>query len=162
MNIYLLTHQRELARKTNTGVLATEVLGENCRVFAWNKIAPEIELLHKLKHESVALVYPGEDSVSTHESASFDSFIIIDSTWQESQKIYNHSPYLHNLSKVRLNPKIASIYKLRRNQKEAGLCTAECVIEILKLTDHKQQARALEASLNRFITSYSSPESKVT
>ncbi|MDX8398038.1 MAG: tRNA-uridine aminocarboxypropyltransferase [Mariprofundaceae bacterium] len=160
MNIYLLTHQRELTRKTNTGVLATQILGESCKVFAWDRVAPNIELLDKLKHESVALIYPGELSVAMTEAANFDSFIIIDATWQESQKIYNHSPYLHHLTKIKLNPKSTSIYTLRRNQKEAGLCTAECVIEVLKFTDHPQQAKALQTNLSHFITSYNSPDKK--
>jgi len=134
VNIYLLTHPRELERKTNTGVLATKLLGENCRVFIWNRVSPDAELLHKLKHESVALVYPSEDSVPMQEAVSFDSFIIIDATWQEAQKMYNHSPYLKDLIKVQLSREEASIYTLRRNQKQAGLCTAECVLEILKST----------------------------
>ncbi len=152
MNIYLLTHQRELERKTNTGVLATELLGENCRVFVWDRVSPNIELLHKLKHESVALIYPTEDSISMDEVANFDSFIIIDATWQEAQKMYNHSPYLKNLAKVQLNREKTSIYTLRRNQKKLGLCTAECVSELLNLTANKQHAKTLEANLTRFIT----------
>lgn len=152
MNIHLLTHPRELERKTNTGVLATKLLGENCRVFIWDRVSPDTELLHKLKHESVALVYPSEDSVPMQEAVSFDSFIIIDATWQEAQKMYNHSPYLKDLIKVQLSREEASIYTLRRNQKQAGLCTAECVLEILKSTGDEQQAKALEASLTHFIT----------
>lgn len=154
MNIYLLTHQRELERKTNTGVLVADVLGENCSVFEWSRVNPSKVLLNKIESESVALVYPCEDSRALAESCDgFDSFIIIDATWQEAQKIYNHSPYLQQLTKVSIRSNIASIYTLRRNQKEHGLCTAECASEILKSCGFLNKAENIESRLAGLITS---------
>ncbi len=151
MNIYLLTHQRERNRKTNTGTLVAEYLGQDCTVFIWDRVAPDAMLLKKIKNESVALVYPDAFSVSAHTTQSFDSYIILDGTWQETQKMYNHSPYLKDLPKVKLEREKASIYTLRRNQKTFGLCTAECAIEILKHAENAQQSEYLEQRLNSFI-----------
>lgn len=154
MNIYLLTHQRELERKTNTGVLVANALGEDCRVFEWSRVNPNKALLNKIESESVALVYPCEDSRPLAESCgAFDSFIIIDATWQEAQKMYNHSPYLHQLTKVNIRSNKTSIYTLRRNQKEHGLCTAECASEVLKSCGFLNQAENIESSLADLITS---------
>ena len=152
MNIYLLIHQRELDRRTNTGVLVTEVMGENCQLFVWDRVAPDAKLLEKLKQESVALVYPRENGGSlAADEKTFDSFIIIDATWQEAQKMYNHSQYLQNLPKVNLSREKPSVYILRRNQKEAGLCTAECAAELLKTSGNLKQGNIMEERLKHFI-----------
>ena len=153
MNIYLLTHQRELQRKTNTGAMVAKLLGPDCTLFIWDRVTPNASLLQKIKDESVALVYPDALSVSPHTAQSFDSYIILDGTWQETQKMYNHSPYLKDLVKVTLEREKPSIYTLRRNQKTFGLCTAECVIEILKANGQTQHSKHLEQDLKCFITS---------
>ncbi|MDQ6983846.1 MAG: DTW domain-containing protein, partial [Ghiorsea sp.] len=103
MNIYLLTHGRELLRKTNTGKLVKEVLGKQCSIFEWQRKEPNAQLLQHIASQSIALLYPHEDSNQIGElEASFDAYILIDATWQEAQKMYNHSPYLHGLPKVSL------------------------------------------------------------
>ena len=151
-HIYLLTHERELERKSNTGSLVAEFLGECCRIFVWNRVAPDPDLLHKIESESVALLYPGIESVALTEcSEDFDSFIIIDATWQEAKKMYNHSSYLKSLPMVNVAREEASIYTLRRNQKLQGLCTAECVCEILKASGYKHQADGIVMSLVHFM-----------
>jgi DTW domain-containing protein YfiP len=44
-----------------------------------------------------------------------------------------------------------SRYNLRKNQKEACLCTAECVIEILRTVGNHVAANQLEESFLAFI-----------
>ena len=152
MNIYLLTHPREVNKKTNTGALVAEVLAKNCQLFIWDRVTPNPELLARIERESVALLYPTEDSETADNCGTFDSGIILDGTWQEAQKMYNRSPYLKPLKKVKIAPEQASAYTLRRNQKASGLCTAECAIEILKLNHCVSQAEQLHTKLNDFIT----------
>ncbi|MDX8387880.1 MAG: tRNA-uridine aminocarboxypropyltransferase [Ghiorsea sp.] len=151
MNIYLLTHQRELERKTNTGQLVAEVLENHCKVFMWERTSPNLELLNRIKHENIALVYPCEGSVTLNTKASFESIIIIDATWQEAQKMYNHSPYLKDLEKITLNRNLPSVYTLRRNQRSSGLCTAECAVEILNHCGNQTYANLIEENLTQFI-----------
>jgi len=151
MNIYLLTHPREVNKKTNTGALVAEVLADNCHVFIWDRVSPNPELLSRIEHESVALLYPTEDSTPVDSCESFDSVIILDGTWQEAQKMYNRSPYLKSLKKIKLTPEEVSSYTLRRNQKASGLCTAECAIEILKLNHCASKGEQLQIKLNDFI-----------
>lgn len=151
MNIYLLTHQRELKKKTNTAPLIANVMGDACKVYIWHRLKPDAQLLKKIATESVALVYPSEESELIYTDVTFDSYIILDGTWQEAQKIYNHSPYLKGLKQVRIESKVASIYTLRRNQKKSGLCTAECAIEILKANNECQQAKSIQDKLITFV-----------
>jgi len=151
MNICLLTHQRELKKKTNTGTLVSDVMGESCKLYVWHRAKPDTELLKTIATESVALVYPSEKSIPIHTADTFDNYIILDGTWQESRKIYNQSAYLKGLQQVKLEPKVASIYSLRRNQKEMGLCTAECAIEVLKSNGECRQAKSIQDNLIAFI-----------
>jgi len=153
MKIYLLTHPREVNKKTNTGTLVSEVLAEKCQLFLWHRVTPSPELLANIERESVALLYPTEDSETIEDVEQFDSIIILDGTWQEAQKMYNRSAYLKTLKKIKITPRQASIFTLRRNQKSDGLCTAECAIEILKLDHCDAQAEQLQTKLNDFIES---------
>ena len=71
-------------------------------------------------------------------------------TWQEARKIFNKSPYLKNLPRAQIKPRQASQYQLRRNQPEGGLCTAECVVEILIAKNHIDIAGRLDAAFGLF------------
>ena len=86
------------------------------------------------------------------DAPTINHYIIIDGTWQEAQKIYNKSPYLKNLPTVRVEASQKSVYTLRRNQKENGLCTAECVIETLRARGHEQSANDLQSNLAEFLS----------
>ena len=151
MKLFLLTHQKELHRKTNTGFLAVELLGDDVEVVLWERTRPNKKLLDCIEQKKVALLYPHEGSETLCETSLYDVYIIIDSTWQEAQKIYNQSPYLHNLLCVKIHRDKKSVYFLRRNQKEQGLCTAEIVVEVLKSRSMFEEAEDLEARLNDFI-----------
>jgi len=147
LHIYLLTHPREQLRKNNTGVLAADILTSHCRIITWQRTAPDLTLLDDIKHQSMALIYPCEDGIELDSEHRFDALIILDGTWQEAQKMYNQSPYLHSLPKIKIHTSQTSIYTLRRNQKQHGLCTAECVIEILKSNGHEIHAEHLHTKL---------------
>ncbi len=152
MNIYLLTHQRELGRSSNTGKLVADVLQENCRVIIWDRVNPDTELLQRIKNEAVALLFPGEHSVNLEQSENiFDSYILLDATWQQAVKMYNHSPYLKHLPRLVIHQSAPSIYSLRRNQKEQGLCTAESAITLLKHHRQATVADKLESGLRALI-----------
>jgi len=150
MKFWLLTHERELLRKTNTGecVLITDGI-EAARVL-WMRKEPNEELLSIIASQSVVVLYPSEQAsnLSTQLLGTFEHVIVLDATWQEAQKMMNQSPYLKSLPKVKLNSEQPSIYKLRRNQRGNGLCTAECVSEILKLDNQTGLSTELLNELN--------------
>ena len=154
MKFLLLTHPRELSKKTNTGSLVAKALTKSCRIIPWHRITPDAELLHEIANSTVALLYPGEDSEDLNDKTDFASYIILDGTWQQAQKMYNQSPYLKALKKVHINPATASIFTLRRNQKSSGLCTAECAVALLKQGGLSEQALHLQNDLTEFIEQY--------
>lgn len=153
MKIFLLTHQRERLKKTNTGSLVVEVLGENACVVVWDRVTPDPGLLECIGEGSIALLYPSAESQFVSEAADYENYIIIDGTWQEAQKIYNRSPYLKGLPAVKIATTKPSVYHLRRNQRDGGLCTAECAIEILATRGFLVQANDLQTIFLKCIAS---------
>ncbi|WP_041406380.1 DTW domain-containing protein [Shewanella denitrificans] len=165
MNLVLLTHSRELERPSNTGKLVTALLTEHSplqvRTVVWQRKQPCSLLLAQLASEAWALVYPGVGAICSAKVLGSDNLgsgnlgndnppeglILLDATWQEAQKMYNQSPYLHELTKVLIEQKGPSVYRLRRNQKDYGLCTAECVSTLLNQLGLRDDAETLLQSL---------------
>jgi len=146
MNIFLLTHQRERNKKTNTGSLVVDVLGENAHIVVWDRVLPDPLLLKYIDEGSIALLYPSIESKFVSQVSDYQSYIIIDGTWQEARKIYNRSPYLKGLPALKVSTNKPSVYNLRRNQRVDGLCTAECAIEILRARGFSMLANDLESN----------------
>jgi DTW domain-containing protein YfiP len=179
MKIYLLTHQRERDRPTNTGQIALKMLPSQVELILWDRVAPYQPLVDLINNQQVCLLYldaPPLQSVCSIESnakpvhstdsRSYSSepiknteletineisgFIIIDATWQEARKIYNRSDYLKNAKKFSIIPEKESEYRLRRNQPVGSLCTIECIIELFTMTGDHEKAKRLLKSFMEF------------
>ncbi len=151
MQIILLTHSREVSKKTNTGKLVQQLLPQT-QTIIWQRTLPDKNLLQLIESKKVALVYPVADGEMLAEINDFENFILIDSTWQEARKIFNRSAYLQSLPRVQIVSEKPSNYHLRRNQLAGGLCTAECVIELLREKKAFDLADNLEVSFEQFVT----------
>ena len=149
MKIILLTHERELNRKTNTGTIASDHSAGIVERIVWERVNPNSDLVELFANNKALLLYPS-DGDSSADIEEFDNIVIIDSTWQEAQKIYNRSPYLKTAPKAVLSPVQQSAFQLRRNQRASGLCTIECVIELLRIKGREQLADALTIKFNLF------------
>ncbi|MBA6391186.1 DTW domain-containing protein [Colwellia sp. BRX10-3] len=169
MKIFLLTHERELQRATNTGALAIESANNIVKRVLWERINPNKDLIRLIENKEVVLLYsqrelspaisPVTPSVVTSLLPSllpsvtiekYENIIIIDATWQESKKIFNQSPYLKNAPQFTLKTENDSLYKLRANQPKGGLCTIECIIEVLKLKGQVKLATVLSLKFSQF------------
>ncbi len=144
MKITLLTHSKEVTKKSNTGRLVLKLLGKSAEQIIWKRQEPSRELLDEIAGGNTALIYPGNSDEENHDLSNIDHFILIDSTWHEARKIHQRSPYLQQVRRISLKTREKSRYNLRKNQKESGLCTAECVIEILRTTGNMDVADQLE------------------
>ena len=149
MKIFLLTHERELLRPTNTGVLAQKFAPEIVERIVWARNEPNPSLLDAINQGNTVLLYPVDDA-DVAPIESFENIIVLDATWQEARKIFNKSHYLKNLPRTQINPQQISQYQLRRNQPDGGLCTAECVMEILKAKNHTDIAERLNTAFEIF------------
>ena len=162
MNVLLLTHEREMGKKSNTGDLVLSCLSSSigydnntpssAQRILWKRTEPSAYLLDKIAQNEVALLYPAGSGESVESVENFETFLVLDSTWQESKKIINKSPYLKTIPKVCINTGRASSFLRRKNQVPGGLCTAECVLELLKLKGRIELAAQLEKEYEQFNT----------
>ncbi len=149
MKIFLLTHERELQRPSNTGALAKNVAPEIVERIVWARNKPNPSLLDAINHKNTVLLYPVDDADAA-PIESFENIILLDATWQEARKMFNKSLYLKNLPRAKIKPRKISQYQLRRNQPEGGLCTAECVVEILIAKNRVDVAERLDSAFGIF------------
>lgn len=149
MKIFLLTHERELHRATNTGSLAIEDSNVIVERILWERVNPNKDLIRLIEDNEALLLYSkgGSSSAIIEE---YENIIIIDGTWQESQKIFNQSAYLKNAPQFTLNTPNDSSYKLRANQPKGGLCTIECIIEVLRIKGQNKMAAELALKFDQF------------
>ncbi|AQQ68957.1 hypothetical protein Mag101_15940 [Microbulbifer agarilyticus] len=158
MNIIFLTHERELKKATNTGKLA--LMGKAAAVVrrvVWKRTEPNAQLLQLLQWPNTGLLYPSsevhEENVTPQRLSVADcqTFILLDATWQEARKMFNRSVYLKSAPRVELTLDHPSRFSLRRNQRDGGLCTAECVIEILRAKGETAAAAELDIRFRAFL-----------
>jgi len=149
MHIYLVTHEREFSRRSNTGKLVQQFLPNETSIVPWRRKEPDGKLLAAIKSGRVAILAPGAEG--EHEVSDFDSFVLLDSTWQEARKMYRQSDYLKDLPKITLTARQASEFILRANQLEGGLSSAECAIELLRLQQRDSEAEQLGLEFKAFI-----------
>ena len=151
MKITLLTHEKEFAKRSNTGRVVVDVLGDAAEQVRWDRMNPPAGLVEEIEAGGAALIYPGPTDESDVDLTEIHRIILIDGTWHEARKIYQRSPYLQNIRRVSLNTGEKSVYNLRKNQKESGLCTAECVIEVLRRSGDIAEAERLQERFLAFI-----------
>jgi len=149
MKIFLLTHERELHRVTNTGALAIDDSNEIVERIVWDRVNPNKGLMELIENNEALLLYSKGESSSAIIQA-YENIVIIDSTWQESQKIFNQSSYLKTAPQFTLNTPNDSLYKLRSNQPKGGLCTIECIIEVLRIKGENKIASVLALKFEQF------------
>jgi len=177
--LVLLTHATEFDRPSNTGRLVlqtaqaiaagqTQADGVQWQVRApfWQRTQPDPVLLQNLKvsaasqTQSYVLLYPAADAIvvdvdkADGDPAQTDAlpagFILLDATWQQAQKMYNQSPYLHHLTKWQIQSAQPSVYQLRRNQKQQGWCTAELIQLLWQYTGACEAAAELAERFSGF------------
>lgn len=152
MKFTLLTHSKEFDKPSNTGQLVLEALGSAAEQVRWDRMHPPARLVNEIEAGGVALIYPGASGEPGGDLTGIDHVILIDSTWHEARRIHQRSPYLLKARRISLKSDEKSRYTLRKNQKESGLCTVECVIEILRSTGRVEEAEQLNTRFLAFMT----------
>ncbi|MBN2797156.1 MAG: DTW domain-containing protein [Clostridia bacterium] len=159
--IWLLTHENEFSRTTNTGRLIEKALAST-RVFSWNRTEPPQDLIALLQDQKykILLVFSDERPSEKARSVSFEKteripvFLILDGTWKEARKMLRKSPYLDALPILSLDTHFQTTYDLRRNDDENHICTAEVAVSLLDLVGEKEESRVLNQYYKCFLESY--------
>lgn len=157
--LVLLTHPTEFHKASNTGALLAPALADfadhQVLRLPWSRVAPDADLQAMAGY---ALLYPTaqaqlldcDDPAVALLADHIHSVILLDATWQLAQKMYNQSPYLQQMPALMLKSQQDSAYLLRRNQRQAGWCTAECAAMLLHKTGSVGAARAVQQAFALF------------
>lgn len=92
--------------------------------------------------ESIAILYPSKDATLLEEASSTtmpNHLILLDGTWFQAKKLYEHLPCLHDLPKVAFAPEQPSEYKIRKEPKENYVSTLEALVHSLRLIEPENQ-----------------------
>jgi len=150
--ILLLTHARELGKRRNSGVVAASAAPEFVYIEEWSRVD---YVAHQHWPKETVLLWPDDPLIPQtpqvgRSSRSIELLVIIDATWQDARKIFNRSEYLQSLPRVRLSPGFES-RGVRRNQREGGLSTCECVAEVLRAQGKLPEAHRVEVAFAQFV-----------
>ncbi len=136
--IVLVYHPKEILKPSNTGHVIQRSLPECTKELIWHRYTLTEQISHMSSDYETVLLYPSEDAIPLEQYCKNKGelqkplrLVVIDATWQQSQKMILQSPALLALPKVKLVHLPKSQYELRRNQKPMGLCTLESVAEAL-------------------------------
>ena len=166
--ICLLMADIEPLKPTNTGWLVADVVPDTF-AFGWSRTQPDPALLALLRDPAWAgyVVFPGEYAApervvhtvpprpaGTADAARRPLFILLDGTWSEARKMFNHSPYLNPLPVLSLAPTEGSQYQLRRSRCSHHFCTSEVAAQCLSLAGDAAASETLDAYLGVFMHHY--------
>ncbi len=136
--VVLVYHPKEINKPSNTGHVIQRSLPEHTKELIWHRHTLTQQITELSSEYETVLLYPSEEAVPLEQycKSRMDlqkpiRLVVIDSTWQQAQKMMHQSPVLEALPKVKLVHLPKSQYVLRKNQKPMGLCTLESVAEAL-------------------------------
>lgn len=160
IEFWILIHERELKRSTNTGKLIGNVLNNNTYMYIWERKSPPQELLHKMDsgEYDVYVVFPAETSEVKMRVKTFEkfkdkktAFVLLDGTWQEARKMMRKSEFLKRLPILAFTPDKKSRFVLRKSISQDHLCTFETAIALLRLTGETENPFLMEVFFEDYI-----------
>lgn len=158
---WLLTHNDEVYKPTNTGRLIVDAI-DGARVFKWSRTEPDPAFIDALADEQYqpCIVFPSGESyqqrmiVSENLSEKTPAFIILDGTWRQARRMFRLSRYLDDLPVMQPNTTAISRYHLRQSAEEHHLCTAEVAAQMLREVSDHHSADVLDAYFDLFNAEY--------
>jgi len=157
-----LMYTGECFKPTNTGRLIADVAQDN-HAFVWDRTNPDPALLALLQDERYqpVVIFPTQYAAPERciqkpapEPQKKTLFILLDGTWREAKKMFSKSPYLDKFPVLGIQPEQASNYQLREAAHLHQLCTAEVMIEVLKVDNDAKAAAALASYFATFRKHY--------
>lgn len=156
-----LMYTGECFKPTNTGRLIADVALDN-HAIVWDRTQPDpalLDLLQNPRYQPI-VIFPTQYAAPTRcisrvpDHGKIPLFILLDGTWREAKKMFSKSPYLDQFPVLGIQPSQASSYQLREAAHLHQLCTAEVVIEVLKVADDHVAANALAEYFHTFRKHY--------
>ncbi len=104
-------------------------------------------------------LFPTDDAIelTTEYLSNFDkpiNLIVPDGTWRQAKKVHRREQLLKDVPRVKITPNKRSIYPLRRQKYEYGLCTHEAIAYALKIISGLNEFDTLMCHLKIFIDAH--------
>jgi len=157
--ISLTIDKKEVWLPSNTAHLAIKSLtNSNQFVRGHKNIFLEESFLDQEIYHPLYL-FPCENAVElTSELVnSFEkpiNLIVPDGTWRQAKKVQRRERFLSSIQAVKITPKTKTIYPLRRQKYEFGLCTHEAIAFALEIIEGKEAKDVLMENLKIFIDAH--------
>ena len=160
-DLVLLMHRDEILKPTNTGRLLAEAFPNNCFAFEWSRLEPDQELIRILESPTrqCAIIYPAKQmreslcvsslDLSAHSNVTGSqtkkrpTFLLLDGTWRQAARMFNHSQWLKRVPLVTLPEPEKGSYTVRKSNDSARLSTAEAVVLLLQYCKQVKSAEHL-------------------
>ncbi|MBT4791026.1 MAG: DTW domain-containing protein [Halobacteriovoraceae bacterium] len=152
----LIIYKKERFLPSNTAQLTLKSLTNSqyfFRGYQGKKLNPDF--IDDTNYQPL-LLFPTEDSVElTPELVkTFNkpiNLIVPDGTWRQAKKVHRREELLINIPRVRITPQAKSIYPLRRQKFEFGLCTHEAIAYAMAIIESENVKNKLMNNLKIFI-----------
>lgn len=149
-NVILITHVQDEKKPSNTGKIISAVLSK-CKKIRYGQIGEPLNI-ESILTENVILLYPSEDSKEItkelYDSLNRPAILTLDGTWHQASKMANKFKKA-GATFIHLPQGNYTKYLLRNSGKEERLCTAQALIECLRILG--EDTTNLETALNIFI-----------
>lgn len=130
--ISLVIHHRELARSSNTGLLALRALvNSELRIRGESREALDLSDLLSPLYRTL-LFYPCAAAVELNrEFVAADrrpiQLIVPDGTWRQARKIHSRHPELIDIPRVKISAPNDSVFQLRAQSRPEGMATLQAI-----------------------------------
>uniref|UniRef100_A0A8D8LLD9 tRNA-uridine aminocarboxypropyltransferase n=2 Tax=Cacopsylla melanoneura TaxID=428564 RepID=A0A8D8LLD9_9HEMI len=144
--IIILQHPAEEKRCLRTAHMLTKsIVPDKCVIYKGKKF-PQTkhgDLASILSSSNTLLLYPTSNADDMSELQPLSdgngdgyTIILIDGTWPQAKTIYNNSPMLHNLRRIKLTQYKGSEYVVRTQPTEGCLSTLETAAHVLSYLEN--------------------------
>jgi len=147
--VVVYMHYKEYKRASNTGNLATTLLGAERFLFGIDKEDQNFSENLKDSHFAPCVLFPSLDAVDLEEwkeslpSGQPIKLIIVDGTWTQAKRVAKHIPA--SIPRVKLTPTSISQYKSRKQSSSLRVSS----LEALALALHTVVGASLQEYLSR-------------
>ncbi len=157
--VSFIMYKKERFLPSNTANLALNCLTNSKVFYRGYQNQPLKESFLEQNDYHPLFLYPDEDS----EILSLDmleniqlpiNLIIPDGTWRQAQKVSQREKVLGQVQKVKLPPLPKSIYPLRRQKLENGVCTFEAMAYSLGMIEGLNAQKNLMKNFDKMIAAH--------
>jgi DTW domain-containing protein YfiP len=157
--VSILLFKKEVFLPSNTAHLTIKSLSnsQDYQRGHLGQVLP-VEFIAEDEYQPLYL-FPTEDAqeLTPELLESFDkpiNLIVPDGTWRQAKKVHRREPLLTDVPRVKITPDQKSIYPLRRQKFEFGLCTHEAISYALGILEGTETKSKLMNNLKIFIDAH--------